>query len=1122
MKKIILVLLPVFIMSSIASAQVLWQELPAHNADDMEILHVQDDRMLGRLDYPSSLHLSEDRGETWSVVVDEIVLENRTPLVDIDSEGNYLILNERTVYKLDKDDNSYTLLIDLGDGIWNGIGSLSNGNIVIRGRNELWLFSMEGDYVRHHDFGNAVTKQLMVSESDEHFFFLSPGNVNGYIVRFDSELELLEQCVDDEFYVHSHYAFDGNRLYSDTGYSDDGKTWTDYPNDLTGHVTLLKNGNVHLLATCRSFGRDVCDKIYLSEDRGQSFSYVGDLPFEFILPSAGSADLRGTTLMGSESFEGGDVLLYHEKANWYSPNGVDDWRELKKDQGNPFAQIVEAASVDNVITGTSYYQEFYTVDSGNAWQALDDSVCPGNFRVVSMPDGSLVNSNGCHSEDGGVTWVDRGPSESWIVYLKDDLVYMYDGSQMGYTSEDFGRNWNAFQMTDPDVLIEADVFDLSSTGFLYIHNYWPEEGFFKYEFRGGSRVALDFGEKQILSVKTPYLGPEVFVLTTDFGFDPNIEFFVSLDDAVNFEQKPLPPIQDLVSIKMHTDHLGNLFLYSSSEIWMSDDNGDTWSNISPQHPDLVAITSIDVSWDGYLFASTLGTAILRSQEPLEEIGKLTVTVYEDVNGNCAYDPGETRMNNILVDVDDRRSRTNAEGSVSFLMNVGEYNVSASFRDDLYESCDNDHRVVIERQGDDAEIFIPLNVIEQCTDVGVSTTIPFLRRCFDNRYFLDLYNDGTSVSTDTRLTLELDQYYEYVDCTFDLESQNGNTYTFYIGDIETRQRVSGVLDFVLSCDAGLGEAHYMTGVVSHDNLCEEQLQDKESFECRENIGSYDPNDKSIYIDGVADAEVINETSEIEYLIRFQNTGTDTAFTVRIEDQLSEDFIHSSLSPVAASHDYEWTVNRNRLVVTFNDIDLVDSIRNEPASHGFVKFKVSLSANRPQPGEVVENQASIYFDFNEPIITNTVEAHYICQHSSWVLDVNICPGDIFEWNEVVYDMEGRYENVFLTEEGCDSTVVLLLSFLDEDHEDCQTDTTLETLDSDIYLYPNPVKDLLTIENQGSIGLKSCNIYDMTGSSVLKQHILDPSGIDVSGLDTGVYMMDILTQDGKHFRKRVVIVR
>ena len=58
-----------------------------------------------------------------------------------------------------------------------------------------------------------------------------------------------------------------------------------------------------------------------------------------------------------------------------------------------------------------------------------------------------------------------------------------------------------------------------------------------------------------------------------------------------------------------------------------------------------------------------------------------------------------------------------------------------------------------------------------------------------------------------------------------------------------------------------------------------------LDCQENVGSYDPNDKSIFVNGVKNKEYVEQGDKVEYLIRFQNTGNDTAFTVIIQDHIS---------------------------------------------------------------------------------------------------------------------------------------------------------------------------------------------------------------------------------------------
>ncbi len=134
------------------------------------------------------------------------------------------------------------------------------------------------------------------------------------------------------------------------------------------------------------------------------------------------------------------------------------------------------------------------------------------------------------------------------------------------------------------------------------------------------------------------------------------------------------------------------------------------------------------------------------------------------------------------------------------------------------------------------------------------------------------------------------------------------------------------------------------------------------------GSYDPNDKlakdTISVSNFAK----NQT--IDFTIRFQNTGTDTAFNVVVADTLSSDLNPSSLQILATSHSCMTVIEGNKVYFKFNNINLVDSLRNEKKSHGFVKFSVKALATLPQ-GSTIRNTAAIYFDFNAPVITNTTK-------------------------------------------------------------------------------------------------------------------------------------------------------
>ncbi len=132
-----------------------------------------------------------------------------------------------------------------------------------------------------------------------------------------------------------------------------------------------------------------------------------------------------------------------------------------------------------------------------------------------------------------------------------------------------------------------------------------------------------------------------------------------------------------------------------------------------------------------------------------------------------------------------------------------------------------------------------------------------------------------------------------------------------------------------------------------------------------IGPFDPNDKQVYPSGNIDTLL----EWLTYSIRFQNTGTADAQHVYIDDTLDANLDESSFQLLAYSHDPIVQINGNAVRFNFPNINLPDSNANEPASHGYVQYKVKMKDNLPI-GTHISNTAYIYFDFNAPIVTNTV--------------------------------------------------------------------------------------------------------------------------------------------------------
>lgn len=144
-----------------------------------------------------------------------------------------------------------------------------------------------------------------------------------------------------------------------------------------------------------------------------------------------------------------------------------------------------------------------------------------------------------------------------------------------------------------------------------------------------------------------------------------------------------------------------------------------------------------------------------------------------------------------------------------------------------------------------------------------------------------------------------------------------------------------------------------------------------MECVTVTNSFDPNDKLVFPRGWGVAGNVEPETEFKYTIRFQNTGTDTAFKVVLVDTLDLNLDIASLQIGSSSHHYSFKVSgkgRPVLTWTFDNILLPDSNRNREGSIGYVDFSI-----RPKSaaavGTRIKNFADIYFDFNDPIRTKT---------------------------------------------------------------------------------------------------------------------------------------------------------
>ncbi len=134
-------------------------------------------------------------------------------------------------------------------------------------------------------------------------------------------------------------------------------------------------------------------------------------------------------------------------------------------------------------------------------------------------------------------------------------------------------------------------------------------------------------------------------------------------------------------------------------------------------------------------------------------------------------------------------------------------------------------------------------------------------------------------------------------------------------------------------------------------------------------SFDPNDKSVEPAGIGSNGAIGlQDKTLDYRIRFQNTGTATAYNIYIMDTLSDKLDINTFKVLGFSHPYKIEIiDGHILKFKFDNIMLPDSGTNMQASNGFIMYSIQQKSSNTI-GTVIKNKAAIYFDYNSPIITN----------------------------------------------------------------------------------------------------------------------------------------------------------
>ncbi|MEO9893071.1 T9SS type A sorting domain-containing protein [Aurantibacter sp.] len=363
-------------------------------------------------------------------------------------------------------------------------------------------------------------------------------------------------------------------------------------------------------------------------------------------------------------------------------------------------------------------------------------------------------------------------------------------------------------------------------------------------------------------------------------------------------------------------------------------------------------------------------------------------LYDEIGDGC--DPTDYPVQNRLVQATNGSkvfsNVTDSTGTFNIFVSEGSYAISSFLDEDIFTTSPPDYYSTFENLVAKDTINFCVSKLIEAKDVQI-TILPLTeaRPGFTTSYSINFDNKGTeTISGDVAIQYDNSKL-TFLEASETILSQTQNTVAFNYNDLKPFESRTINVAFTLLAPptANIDEIIKFTGRINPVN--NDYLPEDNIFQLEQTlVGSYDPND-ILVVEGDS-ISIEDKDKYLNYIIRFQNTGTASAINVSVTHELDSNLDWSSFTFLSSSHTNTTTVeNGNDITFLFEDINLPDSNSNEVESHGYIAFKIKPKS-AIQIGNIISGNAEIYFDFNPAIVTNTVTTE-IVQDSDLPIQVSV---------------------------------------------------------------------------------------------------------------------------------------
>ncbi len=712
--------------------------------------------------------------------------------------------------------------------------------------------------------------------------------------------------------------------------------------------------------------------IYLSDNISNTFSssnggltwVIDSLP---ILKYRETLTLSNGDWLGIENLNTQNIKRYvpSQNSSFETTSGIKSQTSFMLRQHK---NVLYESTRDKLHRSTDAGQTWFPTSFPSGLNPASDMIYIGDTLVA------ISRTNISRSFDNGVNWdtlnhpaINTGFGFCSIENIEQRLFIAGDSM---YYSDDFGLTWNV--IADPPDTISGAACSYLPSG---SHYPWLKAYNNQLFCVTNDGVVFKFDSvAQIWNQSFCFYSPGtsngnyLYIVDSALVMAGRLGIFFTINNGATWTTAALNglPIQGLSPVVPRSITAINGIWFGtcgSYGVYASNDLGNNWApTYGGSNAPFFAQGGMAVL-NNVLFSGSSGNSVWQNAGTFETI---TGTVYNDVNNNGIKDAGENGYPNIVV-------RIATKGWYATTDSSGNYTITTDAVGDtllpmlpvFFASCTPTYYLTNGAASNkDFGIYIPPNVADLSIDL---TNIYKFVPGFTTLLNLSITNKGSIVQP-AQVQYINDQHLTYYGSNLTPLSVNGDTITWITDTLQFLE--SKNIHVIVETDSTtlLGDSikcfASVTPVVN-DTVPADNYTGLLTVA----VASQDPNDKQCVQGAYFTPAQLAAGQEMQFIVRFQNTGNFPASFVYIIDTLSSYLDLSTFRVISASHTMQYSLSQFGIArFDFNNINLPPSSVDEPNSHGYIKYGARCKQS-VVIGNAVTNTASIYFDFNPPVQTNT---------------------------------------------------------------------------------------------------------------------------------------------------------